>query len=117
MEIIAGVVAIAFVLLVVFLIITLQKLRKVIKKTDRVLSEVHRVLRDFSEPGVELIDNTNKLILDVKKKSEGLDVIFRPLYTYKKEGHKGYEKICDLLGCVAEGVRLFSKIKNEMKSL
>jgi len=118
MEIIVGVIGISFVLLVVFSIVTLQRLRKVIKKTDRVLTEAHYLLYTLSEPSTELIHNANRLLLDIKKKSEGLDVIFRPLYDLKKEkseGHKGVEKICDLLECVVAGIQLFSKIKNEMK--
>jgi hypothetical protein len=118
MEIIVGIIGIAFIVLVVFCVIALQRFRKVIKKTDYVLKEVHYLLHSITEPSVELIENTNKLVLDVKKKSEGLDVLFGPLYCLKKErsgGHKGCEKICDLLGYVAEGIQLFNKIKNEMK--
>jgi len=117
-EIIVGIIGIAFILLVIFCIMTLLRLRKLIKKTDRVLTEVHHLLHAVSEPSVELIHNTNKLIIDIKKKSEGLDVLFRPLYGLKKERseeHKGYEKIYGLLECIVEGVQLFSKIKNEMK--
>jgi uncharacterized protein YoxC len=118
-EIIVGAIGASFVVLVIFLIMTLYRLRKVMKKTDRVLTEAHHLLHTLSEPSVELIHNTNKLVVDVKKKSEGLDVIFRPLYDLKKErseGSKGFEKICDLLECAIEGARLFIKIKNERKS-
>ena len=119
MEIIVGIIGLAFIAMVVFIIIALQRLRKVIKKTDRVLSEVHHFVRSMSEPSVELLDNSNKLVMDIKKKSEGLDVLFHPLYHLKKEKseghHKGLEKVCDLLGYVTEGIQLFQKIKNEMK--
>ncbi len=118
MEIIVGVVGLAFILLVIFLIMTLQRLRRVMKKTDRLLTETHRLVHTLSEPSAELLHNTNKLVVDIKKKSEGLDVLFRPLYNLKKEkteGHKGYEKIAELLECAVEGVRLFNKIRNEMK--
>jgi hypothetical protein len=56
--------------------------------------------------------------MDVKKKSEALDVIFRPLYCLKKERSEeptGYKKISEILELVIEGVQLFSKIKKEMK--
>lgn len=118
MEIIVGTIGAAFVVLVVFLIMTLQRLRKVMKKTDRLLTEVNHLVHAVAEPSVELVHNTNKLVVDVKKKSEGLDVLFRPLYGIKKErpeGHKGVDKICELLECAIEGVRLFTKIRNEMK--
>lgn len=115
-EISVGVIAIAFVLLVVFLVITLQRLRKVMKKTERVLSEAHALLHGLTEPVVELIDNTNRLTIDVKKKLEGLDVLFRPLYVLKKtDGHHSMGKFGDIAGFVVEGIQLFNKIKNEMK--
>lgn len=118
MEVIVGAIGIAFILLVVFSIITLQRLRKTVKKTDRVLTEIHYLLRSLSEPSVDLVHNANKLILDVKKKSEGLDVIFRPLYCLKKEKSERdttFEKIIELVGCVAEGIQVCRKIKKEMK--
>jgi uncharacterized protein YoxC len=119
MEIIVSVIGFAFIVLVVFFIMTLHRLRKVMKKTDRVLTDVHHLLHDLSEPSIELIHNTNKLIVDVKKKSEGLDAIFSALHGLKKEkieGSKGFKKICDLLEYALEGARIFSKIKTEMKS-
>ena len=118
MEIIIGVIAIAFILLVIFLIMTLQRLRRFIKTADRVLTKTDHLLHALSEPTAELIHNSNKLVMDVKKKSEALDVIFRPLYALKKERseeHTGYKKISELLEFVVEGIQLFSKIKKEMK--
>lgn len=115
-EISVGIIAIAFVVLVVFLVITLKRLRKVMKKTERVLSDVHQTLNALSNPSIELVQNTNRLIIDVKKKSEGLDFLFRPLYSLKKsEGHTA-DKIGDIAQFVAEGIQLFNKIKKEMKS-
>lgn len=116
--IIIGVIGLAFIVLVIFLVMTLQRLRRVLKTSDRVLKQVHYLLHNISEPSEELIENCNKLVMDVKKKSDGLDVIFRPLYNIKKERHethKGYDKIGQILECVAEGVELFGKIKKEMK--
>jgi uncharacterized protein YoxC len=119
MEIIAAAVGSAFIVLVIFLIRALQRLCKLAKKAEHVLTEVQHVLYDISEPSIELIDNANKVVLDVKKKAEGLDVIFRPLYDLKKhrsDGHNGFEKIGGLLEYIAQGIQIFSKIKNELKS-
>jgi len=118
MEIIIGVIGIAFILLVIFLIMTLLRLRRFIKTADRVLTKADHLLHAISEPTVELIQNSNKLVMDVKKKSEALDVIFRPLYCLKKERSEeptAYKKISEILELVIEGVQLFSKIKKEMK--
>jgi uncharacterized protein YoxC len=113
-----GIVAIAFSMLVIFLFVTLNRLLRVIKKTDRVLTEASHLLRSISEPTVDLIENTNKLIVDVKKKSEGLDILFHPLYGLKKEKperSKSSERLYEILGCALEGIQLFNKIKKEMK--
>jgi len=118
MEIIVGLIGTAFVVWVIFMIITLHKVRKVAKKTDHVLSAVYHLLRSITEPSVDLIQHTDELVRDVKKKAEGLDVLFHPLYEMKKEKSeepKGCKKICDLLEYVSEGIHLFNKIKNEMK--
>ena len=115
-EIGVGIIALAFVVLVIFLMISLKRLRKVMKRTERLLSEAQNLLHGLSEPSAELIQNSNKLILDVKKKSEGLDLLFRPLYALKKgtEGHPTW-KYADIAGFVLEGIRLFNKIKHEIK--
>lgn len=118
MELIVGVIALAFVALVVFTIIALQNLGKTMKKADRTLAEVHKVLDALSGPGVELTQNANKLVADVKKKAEALDFFFRPLYALKKEKpdpKNKYEKISEVMEFVAEGVRLFSLIKDDKK--
>ena len=118
MELIVGVIGIAFIVLVIFFIITLQGLRKTAERTEQTMKEAHHLLRVLTEPTIELIENTNKLIEDVKKKSEGLDVIFRPLYAFRKdrsEKPNSLEKICGVLGFVEEGIQLYKKIKKEMK--
>jgi uncharacterized protein YoxC len=118
MEVIVGVIALAFVVLVVFLILTLQSTRQTMKKADRVLTDLHKTLTAVSDEGVALIHNANKLTLDIKKKSEALDCLFKPFYAVKKERGEeksGVEKISEIIQCVAEGIRLFSKIKSEMK--
>jgi uncharacterized protein YoxC len=117
-EIVVGAIGIAFILLVIFFIITLQRLRRVIRKTDRTLTEICYLLHSISAPSIEMVDGVNKLIGDVQKKLEGLDVLFHPLYGLKKEkseGHTTSEKIYGVLEYITEGVHLFNKIKKEMK--
>jgi len=118
MEVIAAAVGGAFIVLVVFLIIALQRLCKLAKKAEHTLGVVEHALRDLKDPSMALIDNANEVVLDAKKKAESLDVIFRPLYELKKhrsERHRGLEKVGDLLEYIAEGVQIFSKIKKELK--
>ncbi len=118
MEIIVGAIAGAFIVLVVFAIIALQNVSKTLKRADRTLMEAQKALEAFSGPGQDLLQNTNKLVVDVRKKSEALDVLFRPLYGVKRERHEPknrYEKVSEVMEFVAEGVRLFSVIKEDIK--
>ena len=114
-EVIVGIIGAAFVVLVVFFIVTLQGLRKVALRTEQAMKEAHHLMRSITEPTVELIDNTNDLIKDLKKKSEALDEILHPFCASKKEKPNGFEKICGVLGFVEEGILLYKKIKKEMK--
>ena len=117
MEIIVGAIGLTFAILVIFLILTLQDMRKTLKKADRILSDVHKTLDAISEPSTHLIHNMNKLTLDIKKKADGLDVLFHPLYAMKKEEgeKKGHDTLTEVMECIAGGIRLFYKLKNEMK--
>lgn len=120
MEIIIGAIAVAFVVLVVFLSRTLAALFKTLKRVDRVLADAHKMLESVSEESAHLLHNSNRLVLDIKKKSEGLDIFFHPLYEMKKEAHSpvdknGYEKASRIIDYVADGVRLFSKIREDVK--
>jgi len=117
LEIIVGVIAVSFILLTIFSLLALQRLRKAIKKTDQVLTAMHHLIRELTDPSIELIENANELVVDVKKKSEGLDMLFHPLYRCKKEKleDSGLGQISDLLRFVSEGIQLFKKLKHEMK--
>jgi uncharacterized protein YoxC len=112
-EIIAGVAAVAFVILVIFLVLTLRDTRRTLKKADRILSDVHKALDAVAEPAEHLVQSLNKLTLDLKKKSEGLDVLFRPLYGMR-EGKEEHDGLCNIVECVGGAIRLFKKIKKEV---
>lgn len=114
-EIIVGVIALAFVVLVVFLILALQDTRKTLKKVDRTLSDVHKTLEVVSDEGKHLMHNANKLTLGLNKKSEALDVLFNPLLSLKKADDGNGESIAVIMEYVAVGIRLFSKIREEIK--
>lgn len=116
-EIIWGVIAAAFVVLVVFCVIALQKIGKTVKKTEKTLSEINHLLGEISEPTAEIVENISKLTADINKKAAGLDVLFRPLYCMKQkhEPSHGHDKVSNIIDFAAEGLRLFNKIKNEMK--
>lgn len=122
-DICVAVIAVAFVCLVIFLILTLQTTRKTMKQTHRTLWEIHKTLEGISEPGIELIKDLDDLTVDLKKKSEALNVVFKPFMQKEKsekshhhEGKsEGLDRIVELAGYVAEGIVLFNKIKDGVK--
>jgi uncharacterized protein YoxC len=93
-EIIAAIAVGAFIVLVIFSVLTLMQARKTLKKTDLVLWEVH------------------KLLLDVKRKSEGLEALFAPLHALRKKEDSLH--ISEIIECVTSAIRLFSKLKKEV---
>ncbi len=103
MQIIIGVIALAFVVLVIFAILALQDLRKALKKTDKVLTDVHKALGPVSEASVDLLHNVNKLIHPRSRE-------------HHADGKRDNEKISEIIECVADGVRLFNKIKDGIKA-
>jgi uncharacterized protein YoxC len=108
-EIIFGIIAGTFIVLTVFLILTLVRLRKTLKKCDQVLNDAHHLLSALKEPTVETIQHINKLTADISRKSEGLDVLFRPLYAMKKE--KTEDKFAHLIEYIIQGVHIFNTFR------
>ncbi len=112
MEIIAGTAVLTFIILVIFIILALRDARKTLKKTDRILHDLHKIVDTVSEPTEHLIQSLNKLTLDLKKKSEGLDVLFRPLYESRKEDKEN--SFSTIVEWVGGAIRLIQRIKKEV---
>jgi uncharacterized protein YoxC len=112
-EICAGIVAAAFVVLVVYLVIALRNLIQTLKRTKSIMNHIDHITIDSQE----LIKNTNDLTLDFKEKSEALNVFFRPLAKLNKKKadskHDNYEKIAELIDFATEGIVLFNKLKKK----
>jgi uncharacterized protein YoxC len=94
------------------LIITLVRLRKTLKKCDQVLNDTHHLLSALKEPTLETVQHINKLTADITKKSEGLDVLFRPLYAIKKEKPEG-DKFAHLIEFIIQGVQIFNTFRKK----
>jgi hypothetical protein len=113
-EISVGVIALAFVVLVVFLVIAIVNATKSLKLIQKNLEHI--------SPDVKaLIHNTKELSADIKMKSESLNLIFRPLHALSyPEGHretkhtKGRDKAAELVDCALLGVALYQKIKGTL---
>ncbi|GAB4189087.1 MAG: hypothetical protein Tsb0015_09580 [Simkaniaceae bacterium] len=119
-EICAIAATVAFIILVVFLIMTFITTRRTLKETTITLMHIQRQMQALSKESISLIQNTNDLTLDIKKKSESLNFIFHALASFNKnkfhvlemEKQKNIsEKISEILECVGSGIILFNKIK------
>lgn len=117
-EISISVIAAAFVLLVIFLIINLRTANLTIKKSKHLLTKLEHELSEASIEGVNLMKHLNALTLDVHKKVQSLDFIFRPLERFNEKSAKTvsndpFEKISQILGFIADGMVLIKKMKGE----
>lgn len=75
-QISVGVVALAFVVLVIFLVRTLATLQKSLTEINHTLTEVREDLNGVSTEVKGLIRNTNQITLDVRTKMKSLDSVF-----------------------------------------
>ncbi|MFN4173841.1 MAG: DUF948 domain-containing protein [Parachlamydiaceae bacterium] len=72
-EISVAIIALSFAVLVVYLILTLNSVRKTLKNTDRTLLEFHHEFKGLSQ-------STQKVAENVLSKAKSLDPIFHSLY-------------------------------------
>jgi len=88
-DISVGAVSLAFVVLVIYLVITLRKVDQLLK-------------------------TTNDLALDFKDKSETLNILFRPLAKLGKKKadpkHRKQEKIAEIIDLATDGIVLFNRL-------
>jgi uncharacterized protein YoxC len=75
-EISLAVIAIAFVLLVFFVIKTLKAVRGSLDQLNKTMVHMEQQLDEVSKESTELIRNTNQMTLDLKQKSQSLDGLF-----------------------------------------
>ena len=122
-EISLAIIALVFVAMLIVIFPLITESRKTMKKMNSFLGELQKDIRDFSAEGLDLVENVNKLTIDLKRKSEDLNVIFRPLHIWRKEksdlhpAKKGnVEKLAQLLEIVAEGMPLFLQFKKGIKN-
>lgn len=103
-DICMGVISLAFVILVIYLVITLHKVIEMLKTTKRSMTNVDKLLK-----------TTNDLALDFKEKSEAMNVFFRPLTKWNKKKidlkHQKYEAIAEIINFATDGIVLFNKLK------
>ncbi|WP_068775464.1 DUF948 domain-containing protein [Paenibacillus sp. FJAT-26967] len=82
-QISVALIAIAFVVLVVFLVKTLRSVTELVAQTNQTIQQVQQQLTVVSQEANELIRHTNEVSVDVRNKLQALDKTF---YTIKNVG-------------------------------
>lgn len=98
------IIAVAFVVLVAFLTVTLMQTRKT-------LESVRRDLHHVSKEAVELMMRLDALTSDVQSKSESLNFVFRPLKEINKSQRECSNTASEVATWVTLSVILFEKIR------
>jgi uncharacterized protein YoxC len=105
-DICIGTISVAFVILVVYLVITLTKVIRMLTQTKRSMAYVDQLLK-----------TTNDLALDFKEKSEAMNVFFQPLKRLNKKKtdlkHRNHDKIAEIINFAMGGIALFNALKKK----
>ncbi len=100
--------SLAFVVLVVFLIITLLHMR-------RTLRSIRKDLHHVSIEAVRLMHKIDGLTSDIKTKSESLNFVFRPLQALNKPRKEASDTAAEVVDWLTVSLVLFEKIKAAVK--
>jgi uncharacterized protein YoxC len=69
----AAIVAVAFTILVIYLILTLRKVMATLAETKKTLSETRTAVNGITEEAEDLIQTANQIPVDVKGKMKAID--------------------------------------------
>lgn len=121
-DISVAVIAVAFVVLVIFLIIGIVKSQKTLKEVNRLLHSSKKELDEISVESLKLIKNLNDTTVDLKKKLHALDCLFKPLTEAKDRMEddgkkvKNHDLATDIMECVGSGLVLYNKIRGGIRA-
>ncbi|MFB6367105.1 DUF948 domain-containing protein [Paenibacillus elgii] len=74
-EISVAIIALAFAVLVVFLIMTLRSLSTVLMQTNETIRELQRRVNGISKEAAEVLRHTNEVTVDVRNKLHSIDSV------------------------------------------
>lgn len=98
------VIAAAFVVLVVFIILTLLKLKASLDRVNQTLVETQKKLDALGEETIVLIRNTNEISVDVQKKMKALDSFFDSARASGEALHQVTASVKQVSATVSESV-------------
>jgi Na+-translocating ferredoxin:NAD+ oxidoreductase RnfC subunit len=113
-EISVAVIAGAFLLLSVFLVISLLNTNKTVKALQK---DIHHL----SNETVKLVENTDEFVTDVKRKSQAMNFLFRPFmnreraHREERSHSKAEDTVAAAIDWVVTGVDLLNQIKGYLK--
>jgi uncharacterized protein YoxC len=102
-EISVAVIAVAFIVLVIFIVMALLKAR-------RTLDAMRRDLHHVSTEAIHLMRKLDALASDIKSKSESLNFVFRPFRSMNREKN-GTNTLTDAIQWVGKGLILFDQLQ------
>jgi uncharacterized protein YoxC len=102
------IIALAFAVLTVFLVITLRQARKTLESTRK---DLHHV----STEAIQMMKKIEELTSDIKSKSESLNFVFRPLKSLNKPKNEETETATEVMSWVTLSLILFEKIRAAAK--
>jgi uncharacterized protein YoxC len=113
-EIFLGIIAGSMFTAGIFGIFFLYSAKKTLTKANDFIDEGKDQLYYISQRSINLLDDTDDLILDIKRKTDSVDFLFAPLEKYNKNHNE--PKIKDYIYQIEEllsiGIILFDKVKN-----
>ena len=110
-EISVGVIAAAFVILVIFLIVGIMSSRKTLKEMNKLLHASKRDIDELSSESLKLLKNLNDLTNDTKRKMHALDFVFKPLSHAKETIENETSLSSEIIQCFTAGAVVFNKIR------
>lgn len=114
-EISVGIIAAAFVILVIFLIIGIMSSRKTLKEMNKLLHASKRDIDELSSESIKLVKNLNDLTNDAKRKMHALDFIFKPISHAKERLENENSLSSEIIQCFTAGAIAFNKIRGLFK--
>jgi uncharacterized protein YoxC len=114
-DISVAIIAAAFVVLVVFLIIGIVKAVKTLREINKTLHSTKKDVDELSQESLKLVKNLNETTNDIKKKLHAMDCLFKPFEHIESEMKKTNNLTSDIVECVSAGLVLYNKIKRGIK--
>jgi len=116
-EIFLGIIAGSLIIAAIFFIIFLFSIKNTLNKANESIEEGKNQLYCISQKSTNLLDDTDDLILDLKRKSDSINFLFTPLERFNKSYNETKIKnyIYQIEELLTLGLFLFDKVKKSRK--